>query len=323
MIARLLVVLAAGCALSAPLALAQTAYPGRPVRMLVGFSPGGTTDIIARLLAADLSEYFKHQFYVDNRPGATGMIASDIAVKAAPDGTTLIVVPAAFASNISVYAKPGYDPLRDFAAITRVAAVHNVLVVHPSVPAASVRELVELARRRPGELVFASPGHGSTPHLALEMLKVRAGGLKILHVPYRGMNPAVLEVIGGQVHGIISTTPPALAHVRNGRLRALGVASLKRTQALPEVPTLDESGFPGFEAAAWNAVLAPKGTPYDVVTRLNLAIVGIARTQPFRRRLATLGGEVIADTPDELTVYLRAEIAKWDRVVRMAGVRIQ
>lgn len=323
MIARLLVVLAAGCALSAPLALAQTAYPGRPVRMLVGFSPGGTTDIIARLLAADLSEYFKHQFYVDNRPGATGMIASDIAVKAAPDGTTLIVVPAAFASNISVYAKPGYDPLRDFAAITRVAAVHNVLVVHPSVPAASVRELVELARRRPGELVFASPGHGSTPHLALEMLKVRAGGLKILHVPYRGMNPAVLEVIGGQVHGIISTTPPALAHVRNGRLRALGVASLKRTQALPEVPTLDESGFPGFEAAAWNAVLAPKGTPYDVVTRLNLAIVGIARTQPFRRRLATLGGEVIADTPDEFTVYLRAEIAKWDRVVRMAGVRIQ
>jgi tripartite-type tricarboxylate transporter receptor subunit TctC len=137
------------------------------------------------------------------------------------------------------------------------------------------------------------------------------------------MNPAVLEVIGGQVHGIISTTPPALAHVRNGRLRALGVASLKRTRALPDVPTLDESGFPGFEAAAWNAVLAPKGTPYDVVTRLNLAIVGIARTQPFRRRLATLGGEVIADTPDEFTVYLRAEIAKWDRVVRMAGVRIQ
>jgi len=255
-IARLLVVLAAGCALSAPLALAQTAYPGRPVRMLVGFSPGGTTDIIARLLAADLSEYFKYQFYVDNRPGATGTIASDIAMKAVPDGTTLIVVPAAFASNISVYAKPGYDPLRDFAAITRVAAVHNVLVVHPSVPAASVRELVELARRRPGELVFASPGHGSTPHLALEMLKVRAGGLKILHVPYRGMNPAVLEVIGGQVHGIISTTPPALAHVRNGRLRALGVASLKRARVLPEVPTFDESGFPGFEAAAWNAVLS-------------------------------------------------------------------
>lgn len=306
-----------------PAAAAQSTYPGRPVRMLVGFSPGGTTDIIARLLAPDLSEFFKQQFYVDNRPGATGTIATDIAAKAAADGTTLIVVPAAFASNISVYAKPDHDPLRDFAAITRVAAVDNVLVIHPSVPAAGVRDLVELARRRPGELVFASPGHGSTPHLALEMLKLRAGGLKILHVPYRGMNPAVLEVIGGQVHGIISTTPPALAHIRNGRLRALGVASLKRARALPGVPTFDESGFPGFEAAAWNAVLAPKGTPYDVITRLNLAIVGIARAQPFRRRLAALGGEVIADTPEELTAYLRAEIAKWDRVVRMAGVRIQ
>lgn len=323
MIARLLVVLAAGCAVCVPAALAQSTYPARPVRMLVGFSPGGTTDIIARLLAPDLSEFFKQQFYVDNRPGATGTIATDIAAEAVPDGTTLIVVPAAFASNISVYARPGYDPLRDFAAITRVAAVDNVLVVHPSVPAGGVRDLVELARRLPGELVFASPGHGSTPHLALEMLKLRAGGLKILHVPYRGMNPAVLEVIGGQVHGIISTTPPALAHIRNGRLRALGVASLKRARALPDVPTFSESGFPGFEAAAWNAVLAPKGTPYDVITRLNLAIVGIARTQPFRRRLAALGGEVIADTPDELAAYLRAEISKWDRVVRMAGVRIQ
>lgn len=291
--------------------------------MLVGFSPGGTTDIIARLLAPDLSEFFKQQFYVDNRPGATGTIATELAAKAAPDGTTLLVVPAAFASNISVYAKSGYDPLRDFAAITRVAAVYNVLVVHPSVPATSVRELVDLARRRPGELVFASPGHGSTPHLAVEMLKLRAGGLRILHVPYRGMNPAVLEVIGGQVHGMISTLPPAIAHVQNGRLRALAVASLRRAPALPDVPTIDESGFPGFEAAAWNAVLAPNGTPYDVLTRLNLAIVRIARSRPFRTRLAALGGEVIADTPDAFVAYLRVEIAKWDRVVKMSGVRIE
>jgi len=291
--------------------------------MLVGFSPGGTTDIIARLLAPDLSEFFKQQFYVDNRPGATGTIATQIAANAVPDGTTLLVVPAAFASNISVYAKSGYDPMRDFSAISRVAAVYTVLVVHPSVPANSVRGLVDLARRLPGDLVFASPGHGSTPHLAMEMLKLRAGGLKILHVPYRGMNPAVLEVIGGQVHGMIATLPPAIAHVRNGRLRALAVASLDRAPALPDIPTIDESGFPGFEAAAWNAVLAPKGTPYDVLTRLNLAIVKIARSQLFRRRLAALGGEVIADTPDAFVAYLRAEIAKWDRVVKMAGVRIE
>lgn len=307
----------------APLAPAESTYPTRPVRLLVGFSPGGTTDIIARLLAPGLSEFFKQQFYVDNRPGATGNIAAGIAARAVPDGMTLIVVPAAFASNVSVYAKIDYDPLRDFAAVTRVAAVHNVLVVHPSVPASSARELVRLARRRPGDLVFASPGHGSTPHLAIEMLKLRAGGLKLLHVAYRGMNPAVLEVIGGQVHGIVSTLPPAIAHIRNGRLRPIAVASLKRAPLLPEIPTFDESGYPGFEAAAWNAVLAPRGTPYDVLTRLNLAIVRIARTREFQTRLARLGAEVIADTPDELVAYLRVEIAKWERVVKASGVSVQ
>lgn len=319
-----LVLLFIACALGlAPLAPARSTYPTRPVRLLVGFSPGGTTDIVARLLAAGLSESFKQQFYVDNRPGATGNIAADIAAKAVPDGMTLIVVPAAFASNVSVYVKSDYHPLRNFAAVTRVAAVHNVLVVHPSVPAASVRELVGLARRRPGDLVFASPGHGSTPHLAIEMLKMRAGGLKMLHVAYRGMNPAVLEVIGGEVHGIVSTLPPAIAHIRSERLRPLAVASLRRAPLLPDVPTIDESGFPGFEAAAWNAVLAPRGTPYDVLTRLNLAIVQIARTQQFRTRLARLGAEVIADTPDEFVAYLRVEIAKWERVVKASGVRIE
>jgi tripartite-type tricarboxylate transporter receptor subunit TctC len=321
---RRLLLIPIACALGfAPLAPAQSTYPTRPVRLLVGFSPGGTTDIIARLLAPELSEFFKQQFYVDNRPGATGNIAADLAAKAVPDGTTLIVVPAAFASNISVYSKIGYDPLRDFAPITRVAAVHNVLVIHPSVPAASLGELVRLAKRRPGELVFASPGHGSTPHLAVEMLRLRAGGLNVLHVAYRGMNPAVLEVLGGQVHAVVSTLPPAIAHIRSGRLRPLAVASLKRAPALPEVPTFDEAGYPGYEAAAWNAVLAPAGTPYDVLTRLNLAIVQIARTPLFRVRLARLGAEVIADTPDEFIAYLRVEIAKWDRVVKMSGVRIE
>jgi tripartite-type tricarboxylate transporter receptor subunit TctC len=315
--------LAAGSVLFSSAALSQPTYPARPVRLLVGFSPGGTTDIIARLLAPELSEFFKQQFYVDNRPGATGNIAADLAAKAVPDGSTLIVVPAAFASNISVYAKAGYEPLRDFAPITRVAAVHNVLVVHPSVPVASLSELVTLAKRRPGELVFASPGHGSTPHLAVEMLKLRAGGLRVLHVAYRGMNPAVLEVLGGQVHAIVSTLPPAIAHIRSRRLRPLAVASLKRALALPEVPTIDEAGYPGYEVAAWNAVLAPAGTPYDVLTRLNLAIVGIARMPQFRVRLARLGAEVIADTPDEFIAYLRVEIAKWAGVVKAAGVTVQ
>lgn len=309
-------------ALFAASVCAQSSYPPRPVRILVGFAPGGTTDIIARLLAPELSEAFDRQFYVENRPGATGNIATDLAVKSAPDGTTLLVVSAAFASNISLYAKASYDPLRDFSPITRVAAVHNVLVVHRSLPVRTLKELIALVKRHPGELSFASPGHGSTPHLALELLKVRAAPLNVLHVPYRGMAPAVLEVVGGQVHAVVSTLPPAITHIRSGRLRPVAVASLKRFDALPEVPTFSEAGYPGFEAAAWNAVLAPAGTPYDIVTRLHLAIVKIARTKPFAARLQNFGADIVADTPEQFTAYLRSEVEKWAKVVERTGARI-
>jgi len=320
--ASALILLAACNATVSSLSIAQPVYPSRPVRMLVGFAPGGTTDIIARLLAPELSEAFERQFYVENRPGATGNIATELAAKAPPDGTTLLVVSAAFSSNISLYSRTSYDPLRDFAPITRVAAVHNVLVVHRALPVKSVRDLVDLAKKYPGEVTFASPGHGSTPHLALELLKMRAGPLNVLHVPYRGMGPAVFEVVGGQVHALISTLPPAVLHVRSGRLRALAVASLKRVNALRQVPTFEEAGYPGFEATAWNAVLAPAGTSYDIITRLNLAIVAIAQSREFRARLEGLGADIIADTPDEFTAYLRAEVAKWARVVERTGVRI-
>jgi tripartite-type tricarboxylate transporter receptor subunit TctC len=320
--ASALILLAACNATVSSLSIAQPAYPSRPVRMLVGFAPGGTTDIIARLLAPELSEAFERQFYVENRPGATGNIATELAAKAPPDGTTLLVVSAAFSSNISLYSRTSYDPLRDFAPITRVAAVHNVLVVHRALPVKSVKDLVDLAKKYPGEVTFASPGHGSTPHLALELLKMRAGPLNVLHVPYRGMGPAVFEVVGGQVHALISTLPPAVLHIRSGRLRALAVTSLKRVNALRQVPTFEEAGYPGFEATAWNAVLAPAGTSYDIITRLNLAIVAIARSREFRARLEGLGAEIIGDTPDEFTAYLRAEIAKWARVVERTGVRI-
>jgi len=290
--------------------------------MLVGFAPGGTTDIVARLLAPELSEAFDRQFYVENRPGATGNIATDLAAKSAPDGTTLLVVSASFASNVSVYSRAGYEPLRDFAPITRVVSVHNLLVVHPALPVRTVKELVDLAKRYPGEVSFASPGHGSTPHLALELLKATAGPLNVLHIPYRGMAPAVLEVVGGQVHALVSTLPPAIPHIRSGRLRPIAVASLKRARALPEVPTFQESGYPGFEASAWNAVLAPAGTPYDIVTRLHLAIVQIARSKTFTARLENFGAEIVADTPDEFIAYLRGEIQKWAKVVERTGARI-
>lgn len=316
------ILLIAWTALQACFAYAQVPYPPRPVRLLVGFAPGGTTDIVARLLAPELSALFDRQFYVENRPGATGNIATDLAAKAAPDGTTLLVVSAAFASNISLYSRASYDPLRDFLPITRVAAVHNLLVVHPSLPVRRLKDLIALAKRYPGELSFASPGHGSTPHLALELLKLRAAPLNVLHVPYRGMGPAVFEVVGGQVHALVSTVPPAIAHIRAGRLRPLAVASLRRFSALPDVPTFEEAGYPKFEAAAWNAVLAPAGTPYDVVTRLHLAITQIARSRPFATRLENLGADIVADTPDEFTAYLRAEIDKWAQVVERTGARI-
>lgn len=317
-----LILLAACNAALSSFSFAQSVYPSRPVRILVGFAPGGTTDIIARLLAPELSETFERQFYVENRPGATGNIATELAAKSPPDGTTLLVASAAFASNISLYSRPGYDALRDFAPITRVAAVHHVLVVHPSLPVKTVKDLVDLAKSHPREIAVASAGHGSTPHLALELLKLRVGALNVLHVPYRGMGPAVFELVGGQVHALVSTIPPAVAHIRSGRLRALAVASLKRVRALRQVPTFEEAGYPGFEATAWNAVLAPAGTPYDVIIRLNLAIVGIARSREFSERLASLGADIVADTPDQFAPYLRAEIAKWAKVVEQSGVRL-
>jgi tripartite-type tricarboxylate transporter receptor subunit TctC len=315
--------LLAAAVLYASGAHAQSTYPSRAVRMLVGFAPGGTTDIVARLLAPELSEAFDRPFYVENRPGATGNIATDLAAKSPPDGTTLLVVSASFASNISVYSRPGYDPLRDFTPITRVAASHNVLVVHRTLPVRSVKDLIELAKRYPGQVSFASPGHGSTPHLALELLKMRAGPLNVLHVPYRGLGPAVFEVVGGQVHALFSTLPPAIAHIQSGRLRALAVASVKRVQTLPGVPVFGEVGYPGFEAATWNAVVSPAGTPYDVVTRLHLAITKIARSKPFVERIEKLGAEVIADTPEQFIAYLRSEIEKWAKVVERTGARIE
>jgi tripartite-type tricarboxylate transporter receptor subunit TctC len=190
-------------------------------------------------------------------------------------------------------------------------------------PVRTVGDLVDLVRRYPGQVSFASPGHGSTQHLALELFKLRSGALNVLHVPYRGLGPAVFEVVGGQVHALFTTLPPAIAHIRSGRLRVLGVASLKRMKLLPEVPTLDEAGYRGFEATGWNGVVAPVGTSYDIVTRLNLALTRIARSRSFTERMENIGADVVGDTPDEFTAYLRSEIEKWAKVVERTGARIQ
>ena len=297
-------------------------YPSKAVRMIVGFPPGGSTDIMARLIAPGLSEAFRQQFSVDNRPGANSNIGNELAAKSAPDGYTLLVVSASFSTNVSLYPKMGYDPLRDFTPITRIAAVHNMLVVHPSLPVKTVKQLVALAKARPGQLVFASSGSGSTSHLAAELLKSSVGGLDTIHVPYKGVAPALVDLIAGNTQALISTMPSATPHAKSGRLRAIAVASLKRAATFPDLPTFDESGFPGFEASAWNAVLAPAGTPRDIINSLNAVIVRTVKSADAREKFAAQGAEAVGDSPEQFAVYLRAEVTKWARVVKASGAKL-
>ena len=315
-------VLLAVCALLGATAAFSQGYPVKPVRLVVGFPPGGSTDIMARLIAPGLSDAFKQQFIIDNRPGANSNIAAELVARAAPDGYTLIVVSASFSTNVSLYPKMGYDPLRDFSPITRIAAVHNVMLVHPSLPVKTVKEFVALAKAKRGEIVFASSGSGSTSHLAAELLKTSVGGLDTIHVPYKGVAPALVDLISGQVHALVSTMPSATPHVKSGRLRALAVASAQRARTMPEVPTFQEAGFPGFEASAWNAVLAPAGTPDEIIKRLNGAITKIVQNPDIQDRLAAQGAEPIGDAPEQFGKYLQAEVAKWAKVVKASGAKL-
>jgi tripartite-type tricarboxylate transporter receptor subunit TctC len=300
---------------------AQT-YPSKPVRMIVGFPPGGSTDIMARLISPGLIESFRQQFVIDNRPGANSNIAAELAARAPADGYTLLVVSASFSTNVSLYPKMGYDPIRDFTPITRIAAVHNVLLVHPSVPARTVKEFVALAKAKRGEIVFASSGSGSTSHLAAELLKTSVGGLDTVHVPYKGVAPALIDLISGQVHALVSTMPSATPHIKSGRVRALAVASALRARTMPDIPTFQEAGFPGFEASAWNAALAPAGTPDEIVRRLNAAMVKIVHAADVSEKLAAQGAEPIGDSPEEFGKYLKAEVAKWAKVVKASGAKL-
>ena len=295
----------------------------RSVRVLVGFPPGGATDFLVRLIVPALSASLHHPFVVENHPGAAGNIATDIAEKARPDGCTLLAVSAAFASNVYLYSNSRYDPLINFTPVARIAAVHNVLVVHPLLPVRTVAELVDYAKARPGQLAFGNAGNGSTSHLAMELLRTRVGGFNVLEVPYRGMGLVVLDLLAGEVDAAVATVPTVVPHIRNGTLRALAVASVKRIESLPEVPTFGESGFPRFEVAAWNGIVAPAGVSYDKVVRLNLAIASTVRLQEVKERFATQGAEAIGDTPDEFRSYIRSEMAKWERVVRATGVRLE
>jgi len=306
-------------ACGASTALAQS-YPSKPIRIVVGFTPGGGVDINARLLAPKLAEDFGQQVIVENRPGAGTNIANELVARAAPDGYTLLINTAAVAINMSLYKKVGHDALRDFAPLSLFSMSPNILVVHVSVPVKNVKELVALAKSRPGELNFSSAGAGTTQHLAGELFNLRAG-TKMVHVPYRGSAPSLTALISGEVELTYANIPAISAHVKAGRLRPLANLGPKRSDQLPEVPTMREAGIKGVEVVVWYGLLAPAATPRDIVAKLAEAIARAARAPDTRQRLLDLGAEPVGNTPEEFGKLLREEVARWAEVVKVSGAR--
>jgi tripartite-type tricarboxylate transporter receptor subunit TctC len=297
------------------------AFPAKPIRIVVPFPPGGATDVAARLIATRMSEKWGQAVVIDNRAGAGGNVGSDIVAKSAPDGYTLVMgVTGSHAINTSLYSKMPYDPVADFIAISQVAVVPNVIVVHPSVPASTLAELVALARREPGKLNYASLGNGTAAHLGMEMLK-SAAGIDITHVPYKGSAPAVSDLLAGQVQMMVDGLPSALPHIKAGKLRAIAITSLRRSPALPDLPTVAEN-YPGFYADAWSGLFAPKGTPPAVVDKLSVEVQRILRLPDVREKLAGLGAEPVGSTPAEFSAHVKREIDKWARVVKTSGAKV-
>lgn len=303
-------------------AAAGADFPSKPIRIVVPFAAGGTSDILARILAQSLGQVLKQAVVVENRPGAGGNIGSDFVAKSPADGYTLILASVGtHAINSSLFANMPYDPAKDFSAITLIATVPTVLVINPEVPARSVRELIELARKNPGKLTFASAGIGTTQQLAGEMLKEKAG-IDIVHVPYKGGGPAVTDLLGGQVSLMFPNIPVAFNHIRSGKLRALAVASAERSPALPDVPTMSEAtGYPKFQVSTWFGVLGAAGTPANIVNQLNRAIHIALQPADVREKLAQQGAELLTSTPEEFAAYIREELAKWAAVVKRAGIK--
>jgi tripartite-type tricarboxylate transporter receptor subunit TctC len=302
--------------------MAQT-YPTRPVRMMVPFPAGGGSDTMGRILGGKLSERLGQQFVVENRPGAAGSIGAEIAARAAADGyMVLLGSTSELVQYPNVNPKVPYDPLRDFAPIGLIGTIPMVLVVHPSLPVKNVKELVALARGRPGEINFGSAGQGATTHLAVELF-ILLSNVKLTHVPYKGSPQAVTDLVAGNVQLGIPTMPAALPFIKSGRVKVLGVTTAKRASNLPDVPTLNEAGVIGYEAALWTGLLAPAGTPAAIINRLNGEIAKIVELKDVQDALARQGAEAQTSTPQEFAAFLKTEHAKWARVVKESGIRIQ
>jgi tripartite-type tricarboxylate transporter receptor subunit TctC len=297
-------------------------YPARPVRVVIGLAPGGGTDIQARLFAQKLSENLGRPFVVENRTGAGGTIAYAQIAKSPPDGYTLLGVTSGYTITPAVYSKLPYDPVKDFAPISLVVQAPFLLLTHPSLPVRSVKDLLALARAKPGMLDCGSAGHGSSTHMAFELFRTMAG-VKITHIPYKGTGPALVDGMAGQVHMLFGNVLSTLTHVKTGRLRALAVTTPKRSTVLPDLPTISESGVPGYENSTWFGLLAPAGTPAAVLNKLNAELVKASQSPDIVERIAPDGGEPVGSTPEQFRRHLATEIERWRKVAKAAGMRVE
>ena len=316
------VALLTASALSLPLH-AATAFPTKPIRIIVAYTPAGTTDILARALAQKMSETWGQPVIVDNRPGANGNIGTEVAARAVPDGHSLVMATAGtHGINVSLYRKLSWHPVKDFAPVSLTAMVPNIMVVNNSLPVKNVREFIAHVKANPGKLSYGSPGNGSTAHLSMELFKTMTGS-NIVHIPYKGSAGVLADVMGGQIAVTIDNMPPYVPQVRAGKIRALAVSTAKRSSAMPDLPTIAEAGVPGYEAGAWFGLLAPAGTPKTVVAQLSAESARILKLPDVSKRISELGAEPVGSTPEEFAALIQSEIAKWAKVIKDANVELQ
>ncbi|HSF46855.1 MAG TPA: tripartite tricarboxylate transporter substrate binding protein [Burkholderiales bacterium] len=318
---RHLITLALAAALFACTALNAHAqdYPNKPIRIVVPYPPGGFNDTLARTVGNKLNAAWGQPVVVENKPGGGTLIGTDLVAKSPPDGYTLLITPFAFAVNPSIFKKLPYDPIKDFAPITLAAETPNLLVVNPSVPVSSLKELLASAKAKPGKLSYASTGTGSSNHLSMEKFKQMAG-VDIVHIPYKGSAPALTDLIGGQVDLMFDNIPNVLPHVKGGKLKAIAVTSQKRSPHVPDLPTVSESGVPGYEVSVWFGIAAPAGTPEPIIKKLNAEIVKILSMPDVKEKFAAQGVDVVGSTPEQFAAHLKSQMAAWAKVVKEAGV---
>ncbi len=309
-----------GLAGIAALAQAQSAYPTRAVRLIVPSAPGGGTDISARILAPQLTQFLGQQVVVENRAGAGTMIGGEAVARAAPDGYTLLMGISTLAINPAMYKKVSYDALKDLAPISQAVALSNVLVIHPSLPSHNLKEFIAFAKARPGQINFASAGVGTSPHLSMELFLVLSG-VKMLHVPYKGSGPGVTDLIAGHVPVMMPNMLSAQPHIKSGRIRALGVTGTKRAPGADDIPTIAEAGLPGYEAVQWYGVLAPANTPRDIISKLHAGVLRALQNPEVKQRLLNDGAEPVGSSPAEFATYIRSETEKWAKVIKAAGIQ--